>query len=157
MYAVSIWHEIPDVPLKACLPIFKEHRIAAINWGFVTGKSQTNYPWESWTQTYTAEPELWFHDVFRSLDGTPYSKKEVEFIKTIILGSKNNSVRNWQDYKGWNSICLSNGIVELNIVPQIGGRIIQYKLADKEFFLGQPTIDWSIADSYRDSIRMAAG
>lgn len=64
------------------LPIFREHRIAAINWGFVAGRSQTNYPWESWTKKYTAEPEVWFHDIFRP-DGTPYRPEEVAFIKAI--------------------------------------------------------------------------
>ncbi|MHC4771530.1 MAG: hypothetical protein ACYS8O_07010 [Planctomycetota bacterium] len=65
------------------LPIFKEHKIAAINWGFVAGRSQTNYPWESWNKEFTAEPEVWFHDILRP-DGTPFDVKEVEFIKNII-------------------------------------------------------------------------
>ncbi len=67
---------------EAILPIFKEHRIGAINWGFVAGRSQTNYPWESWTKKFTAEPEIWFHDIFRQ-DGTPYSADEVAFIKSL--------------------------------------------------------------------------
>jgi hypothetical protein len=67
---------------ETILPVFKEHRIAAINWGFVAGRSQTNYPWESWKKQYTAEPQMWFHDIFRP-DGTPYSKDEVAFIKAI--------------------------------------------------------------------------
>jgi hypothetical protein len=65
------------------LPIFKEHKIAAINWGFVAGRSQTNYPWESWNKEFTAEPKVWFHDILRP-DGTPFDVKEVEFIKNII-------------------------------------------------------------------------
>jgi len=65
------------------LPIFKEHRVAAINWGLIAGRSQTNYPWDSWTKKYTAEPQLWHHDIFRA-DGTPYRKEEVEFIKKIV-------------------------------------------------------------------------
>jgi hypothetical protein len=64
------------------LPFFKKHNIAAINWGFVSGKSQTIYPWDSWSKKYTTEPELWFHDIFRP-DGTPYDKNEVEFIKMM--------------------------------------------------------------------------
>jgi hypothetical protein len=64
------------------LPILKKHHIGAINWGFVAGKTQTNYPWDSWTKKYTAEPELWFHDIFR-VDGTPYSAEEVKFIRDI--------------------------------------------------------------------------
>lgn len=65
------------------LPLFKESRIGAINWGFVAGKTQTNYPWDSWRKKYDSEPELWFHDIFRT-DGTPYSKEEVAFIYNII-------------------------------------------------------------------------
>jgi hypothetical protein len=68
---------------ESILPIFKENRVAAINWGFVAGKSQTNYPWESWVKEFTAEPEVWFHDIFRP-DGTPYSADEVAFIKNIV-------------------------------------------------------------------------
>lgn len=68
---------------EAILPIFKEHRIAAINWGFVAGRSQTNYPWESWNRQFTAEPKVWFHDILRP-DGTPFSKEEVDFIKNIV-------------------------------------------------------------------------
>ena len=36
-------------------------------------------------------------------------------------------------YKGWKSLCLSNGLVELQVLPDIGGRIIQFKLGGKEF------------------------
>jgi hypothetical protein len=67
---------------ESILPIFKEHRIAAINWGFVAGRSQTNYPWDSWTTEYTAEPDMWFHDILRP-DGTPYRASEAAFIKGI--------------------------------------------------------------------------
>lgn len=68
---------------ESILPIFKEHRIAAINWGFVAGKSQTNYPWDSWTKEYTEEPDVWFHDILRP-DGSPYRSEEVQFIKTSV-------------------------------------------------------------------------
>lgn len=64
------------------LPIMKENNVGAYNWGFVAGKTQTIYPWDSWTKKYTAEPELWFHDIFRP-DGTPYSQEEVDLIKHL--------------------------------------------------------------------------
>lgn len=64
------------------LPIMKENNIGAYNWGFVSGKSQTIYPWDSWTKSYTAEPELWFHDIFYP-DGTPYRQAEVDLIKQL--------------------------------------------------------------------------
>ncbi|WP_093025506.1 glycoside hydrolase 5 family protein [Pustulibacterium marinum] len=64
------------------LPIAKKYNVAMFNWGLVDGKSQTKYPWDSWTKTYTAEPEEWFHEVFHT-DGTPYKTEETEFIKKI--------------------------------------------------------------------------
>ena len=65
------------------LPIFKKYNVAAYNWGFVSGKSQTIYPWDSWAKEYTEEPDLWFHDIFRE-DGTPYKQEEVDLIKELI-------------------------------------------------------------------------
>jgi hypothetical protein len=60
----------------------KEQKVGAYNWGFVAGKTQTIYPWDSWQKTYTAEPPVWFHDIFRP-DGTPYIPAEVEYIKKL--------------------------------------------------------------------------
>ena len=62
------------------LPIFKAHKVAAINWGFVGGKSNTIFPWGS--KPGSPEPTVWFHDIFRK-DGTPFDKNETEFIKKI--------------------------------------------------------------------------
>ena len=67
---------------QSSLPVAKLHKVAMINWGFVDGKSQTIFPWDSWTKTYTSEPPLWFHDIFRK-DGTPYMQEEVDFIKSM--------------------------------------------------------------------------
>ncbi len=67
---------------EGILPIFHQHRVGAYNWGLVDGKSQTIYPWDSWKNTYTAEPDPWFHDVFRR-DGTPYDDAEVRLIRKL--------------------------------------------------------------------------
>lgn len=61
---------------------FKENKIGAYNWGFVEGKTQTNYSWDSWDRQYTAEPELWFHEIFRK-NGKPYIAEEVKYIKSL--------------------------------------------------------------------------
>ncbi len=61
---------------------FKEGRVGAYNWGFVAGKTQTIYPWDSWQNAYESEPPVWFHDIFR-LDGTAYRPEEVEFIRRV--------------------------------------------------------------------------
>jgi hypothetical protein len=74
---------------QSFLPIAKKHNVAMYNWGFVDGKTQTIYPWDSWTKTYTAEPPLWFHDIFRS-DGTPYRAEEVQLIRELTGSKKVN-------------------------------------------------------------------
>ncbi len=65
------------------LPIAKQERVAAINWGLVAGKTQTYYPWESWQHPYVHnQPPVWFHEVFRQ-DGTPYRQAEVDLIERM--------------------------------------------------------------------------
>ncbi len=46
------------------LGLLKDEKVAAYNWGFVDGKSQTIYPWDTWQKKYTGRPDLWFHDIF---------------------------------------------------------------------------------------------
>jgi hypothetical protein len=70
------------------LPIAQKHRVAAINWGLVQGKTQTYLPWDSWYRPYTLEqPTVWFHEVFHP-DGTPYRQREVELIRSLTAESK---------------------------------------------------------------------
>jgi hypothetical protein len=65
------------------LPIAKQEQVGAINWGFVAGKTQTYYPWESWQHPYVlSQPPVWFHEVLRP-DGTPYRKAEVILIREL--------------------------------------------------------------------------
>jgi hypothetical protein len=64
------------------LPVAKKYHVGMYNWGFVNGKTQTIYPWDSWTKTYTAAPPLWFHDIFNT-DGTPYKKDETDLIRKL--------------------------------------------------------------------------
>jgi hypothetical protein len=64
------------------LPFMAEQKVGAINWGFVNGRSQTIYPWDTWTREYTAPPETWFHDIFQT-NGTPYDSAEVKLIRNL--------------------------------------------------------------------------
>jgi hypothetical protein len=65
------------------LPIAKAHHVAAINWGLVVGKSQTNLPWDSWQRPYVLiQPTVWFHDVFYA-DGRPYRQHEADLIRQL--------------------------------------------------------------------------
>ena len=69
------------------LPVLKEYGVAAWNWGLVNGKSNTIYPWNSWTKAYESEPAIWFHDVFRA-DGTPFSPSETNLIRNLTARAK---------------------------------------------------------------------
>ncbi len=67
---------------ESILPFFKQQAVDAYNWGFVSGESQTIYPWDSWQRAYPSEPPVWFHDIFRP-DGTPYRAEEVQLIRSL--------------------------------------------------------------------------
>lgn len=64
------------------LPVFAAERIGAYHWGLVEGKTNTIYPWSSWDSTFTAEPHLWHHDVFRT-DGSVYREEEVALFRSL--------------------------------------------------------------------------
>jgi hypothetical protein len=64
------------------LPLLKKEDVGAYNWGLVSGKSQTIYPWDSWEKSYTGEPEVWFHDIFRK-NGKPYDPRETKLIREL--------------------------------------------------------------------------
>ncbi|HEX8530953.1 MAG TPA: cellulase family glycosylhydrolase [Cytophagales bacterium] len=67
---------------KGIMPVAKKYRVAAYNWGFVAGKSNTIYPWDSWKKPYAGEPPVWFHDIFRP-NGQPYRADEVALIRRL--------------------------------------------------------------------------
>ncbi|GAB3695263.1 cellulase family glycosylhydrolase [Spirosoma flavus] len=63
------------------MPLLKQENIGAINWGFVSGKTNTIFAWDTPIPS-GKEPELWFHDIFRK-DGTPFSEIEIRTIKSL--------------------------------------------------------------------------
>lgn len=71
---------------QGTLPIAKKYKVAAYNWGFAAGKTQTWLPWDSWKNPYTdRQPEVWFHDIFR-INGVPYLQAELDFIRSLTGG-----------------------------------------------------------------------
>ena len=68
---------------QTILPLLKENNVAAINWGFVSGKTNTIFAWDE-PMPDVQEPPLWFHDIFRQ-DHTPFSPVEVSVIQSILL------------------------------------------------------------------------
>ena len=54
---------------------------------------------------------------------------------TVVLGAEDaaDAVLSQGSYRGWKSRCLANDLVEMHVVPELGGRVMQFKLGGKEF------------------------
>ena len=61
--------------------MLKEQDVCAYNWGFVSGKTNTIFAWDTPLPDVT-EPELWFHDILRQ-DKTPFDPEEIAVIKQV--------------------------------------------------------------------------
>jgi hypothetical protein len=66
---------------ETSLPVFKRHRVGALSWGLVKGKTNTIFAWDA-PMPGQDEPPVWFHDLFRP-DGTPFKASETLFLKAI--------------------------------------------------------------------------
>ena len=65
---------------RECLPILRENHVSAVNWGLVSGKTQTIYPW-GWDES-KGIPNPFFHDVFQP-DGSLLDPSEQEVFDSI--------------------------------------------------------------------------
>lgn len=63
------------------MPMLKRENVGAINWGLVSGKTNTKYAWDT-PMPDGSDPKLWFHEVFRT-NGEPYKKDETDLIKKL--------------------------------------------------------------------------
>ena len=66
---------------RDCLPLLKENHVGAINWGLVSGKTQTVFPWQGMMET--ADLSIAFHDVFHR-DGTLLVPEEAEVFEKFM-------------------------------------------------------------------------
>lgn len=75
--------------IDTVLPIGKLMDVGMVNWGFVSGATQTKYPWNSWQRPYTTtfKPMMWFHDLLH-LDGKPYRKREAVIIHSLATSPR---------------------------------------------------------------------
>lgn len=67
------------------LPIFVAAEVPCVQWGFVSGKTNTIFPWGS--KEGSPEPNPWFHDLYRT-DGTPFDPVEIALYKRLGLPPK---------------------------------------------------------------------
>lgn len=62
-------------------PMLKKQNIGAINWGLVTGKTNTKYTWGE-VVSDGSDPELWLHDILYQ-NGKPFNQEEVDLIQCL--------------------------------------------------------------------------
>jgi len=70
---------------QAIMPLFYKANMGAINWGLVSGRTQTIYPWGS--PEGAPYPTIWFHDILNKT-GSPFNVSEVEFIKSMTKSNE---------------------------------------------------------------------
>ncbi len=127
---------------QTILPLFARHQIGSYHWGLVAGRTQTYMHWES--KPGDPMPKVWQHDMFRA-DGTLYDPREIYLQRKFrdVLQQRNRRAAvppRQASYRGWDGYVLKNELVQLHVVPDIGGRVIQYALGDKEFFWVHPEL-----------------
>lgn len=66
---------------SSIMPLLKQCKVIAINWGFVSGKTNTIFAWDT-PLPDVKEPSLWFHDILRQ-NKTPFDPEEVKIIKEM--------------------------------------------------------------------------
>ncbi len=71
--------------VEGILPVAKRRNVGAFNWGFVAGKTQTYFPWDSWDHPYAAPPKVWFHDLVLP-GGRPYRDSEIQTVRSLTGG-----------------------------------------------------------------------
>jgi hypothetical protein len=75
----------PYAGIVDVLPMAQQAGVGMYNWGLVSGRSQTKYPYDSWQQPYTDEPAVWLHDLLHP-DGTPYRTDETDLLRSLTGG-----------------------------------------------------------------------
>ncbi len=132
------------------LPLLKRNHVGAINWGFVSGKTNTIFAWDE-PRPDEKEPPLWFHDIYRQ-DKTPFDPSEVEFIKKITGKSTEikllpvESFNKTIDSKKVSLFTLKNKQGMTAQITNFGGRVVSLWVADKnskfrDIVAGKPSID----------------
>ncbi|MFX1707210.1 1,4-beta-xylanase [Chitinophaga sp. CC14] len=82
LFCTEYMKRVNQSTFMSVTPMLKKENVAAINWGLVAGKTQTNYP--QGNKGGEPEPQIWYHDIFKK-DGTPFSQQEIQIIRHLTL------------------------------------------------------------------------
>ena len=136
------------------LPIFKAENVGCVNWGFVSGKTQTIYPWFSIKSNN--QPELWFHDLLHP-DGSPYKQDEINTFKKLIFNTKVKTSINPSDFettidgKKTALFILKNKNGMEAAITNYGGKVVSLTAPDKDGNFADVVLGFSGIKGYLDA------
>ena len=125
-----------DSKFQNILPLLKKNHIGAINWGFVSGKTNTIFAWNE-PNPNVKEPILWFHDIYRQ-DKTPFDPQEVNTIKAVngkVAGVKlipNSDFKGTVDGKDVSLYTLKNNSGMVAQITNYGGKVVALWTPDRK-------------------------
>ena len=120
---------------KSIMPLLKKNNIGAINWGFVSGKTNTIFAWDE-PKADGKEPPLWFHDIYRQ-DKSPFDTADVNIIKKMngkisnIKLVDNDNFKAKIDGKEVKLYTLTNRQGMVVQITNFGGRVVSLWTVDK--------------------------
>ena len=120
---------------KTIMPLLKKNNIGAINWGFVSGKTNTIFAWDE-PKADGKEPVLWFHDIYRQ-DKTTFDTAEVNIIKKMNGKTSNIKLIDADGFKGnvngkpVQLYTLTNRTGMVVQITNFGGRVVSLWTVDK--------------------------
>lgn len=135
------------------MPMLKANNVGAINWGFVSGKTNTIFAWDE-PKPNEKEPKLWFHDIFRQ-DKTPFDAKEVELIKKLNGKISEVKLMKAEDFKGTvdgKEVALYTLKNRRGMIAQItnfGGRVVSLWVPDRDNNMLDVVTGFSSLEGYK--------
>jgi aldose 1-epimerase len=133
------------------LPVFKKENVGCLNWGFVSGKTQTIYPWGS--KPSDKEPPLWFHDLLHK-DGTPYKAEEILTFKQNIFNATVKTKLNTADFdtlidgKKTSLFILKNKHGLEAAITNYGGKVVSLLIPDRNGNFADVVLGFSSIHDY---------
>jgi len=124
-----------DSKFENIMPLLKRSNVGAINWGFVSGKTNTIFAWDE-PMPNVKEPKLWFHDIYRQ-DHSPFDQNEINIIKNLNGKDQGIKLIKNADFKGikdGKEVCLYTLKNNSGMVAQItnyGGRVVTLWTPDR--------------------------
>lgn len=141
-----------DSRFENIMPLLKKNNIGAINWGFVSGKTNTIFAWDE-PLPDMVEPPLWFHDIYRT-NKTPFDPAEVELIKKLTGKSTNIQLikpENFDANINGKKVALYTLKNRQGVVAQItnfGGRVVSLWVPDKNHDFVDVVTGFKTLDGY---------